>query len=350
MSHPPVVLHLTNDLDTSGFARGFDALRAEGALRHVPLSPPALLRDGATKEEALRTLTRRAREAAPDLVLVRSPHGFPWDHADVAAFLKALGSPPVVQWEGDAWGGRKPLTDRTAAWLRHADSVFSVALGEQAALFGEFTREPVRYVPNTLPDRLRTPDPVPPLADARYDAVHIGGCYVRFGVLERVDDARKRRNAVRRVLRLHGVRTVVHGPGWRGRSALGPLPFDQQVAAVREARLSFDSGHFLRHPGYTSNRMAIGLYAGRPLVTSRIHGASWLPGPALGLHQADSPKGIAATVRALLRDDPDTLHAAGLAGHRWVRDRLGNEQALRHMLGAHLPVAPPPADPWQAFA
>ncbi|WP_329119646.1 glycosyltransferase family protein [Streptomyces sp. NBC_01465] len=347
----PTVLHLSNDR-TEGphlsFGPAFASLAAQGALHHVPAVPLALLHQG--REHALRDLTRIAAATRPTVLLVQSPGAFPWTPQDVAALVRAAGSPYTVLWEGDAWGGRKPLPPATAAWLAHCDAVFSVATGEQATLFARHTSAPVRYIPQTVPDRLRTDEPVPPLESAAYDAVHIGGSYVRFGLLERIDDALDRRRAITAVRRLPGVRTAVHGAGWRGPGAHGPLPFEHQVRTIRTARLSVNWDHFRRYAGFCSNRLPISLYAGRVHITSRVLDAPWLPGPEAGLHQVETPSEVADRVRELLSWDPALLHRAGLAAHDWVRDRLTNENALRHMLGPSLGLTPTAAEPWRTLA
>ncbi|SDK51122.1 glycosyltransferase family protein [Streptomyces indicus] len=350
---PPTVLHLTNDARPElhlSFGEAFAALAADGLLTHVPVAPVALLARHRGRAEALAEIHRVAEQARPAVLFVQTPGRFPWTGEDVARLLRRLGSPQVLLWEGDAWGGRKPVPQGLAAWLRHADTVFSVSLGAQAEVFGRHTPRPVRYVAQTVPERLVTDDPVPPPSDAAYDVMHIGGRYLRLGVFERVDGARQRGRLVRALQRLPGCRFAVHGSGWRGPGALGPVPFDDQVRALRRARISVGWDHFAGRTGYFSNRLPISLYAGRPHVTVRPPGATWLPGPEHGLHLVDSPAEAVATVAALLRTDPAALHATGLAAHRWVVDRLTNLNALRHMLGSHLDVPPPPADPWQAIA
>ncbi|MFE9643713.1 hypothetical protein ACFYO0_06115 [Streptomyces sp. NPDC006365] len=347
----PVVLHLSNDRKLGpelSFGRAFAALAADGRLIHVPLVPAALLDAG--REAALREVRRAAQEARPDLLFVQSPGNFPWTEDDVAGLLRALGSPVVVLWEGDAWGGRKPVPSSMIYWLRHADTVFTSGLGVQAELLGRYTARAVQYVAQTVPQRLWDTGPVPPPDDALYDVMHIGNCFVRFRVLERLDGARERRRFVRSLQRLPNCRFAVHGHGWTGHGVLGPIPFDRQVEALRTARLSVSWEHCPGRDGYFSNRLPISLYAGRPHVTTRPLNTPWLPGPEQGLYLADTPDEAVGLVRELLRDDPATLHRAGIAGHNWVRTRLTNLNALRHMLSWHLDVPPPPADPWAAIA
>jgi sugar phosphate isomerase/epimerase len=348
----PVVLHLSNERALGpelGFGGDFRDLASDALVSYVPVAPLALLAQG--REQALREVARIGEEARPDLVFLQSPNNFPWSSEDVTRLLRRLGSPPVIYWEGDPWGGRKPLSESSRAWLRYADTVFSVGLGAQAALLGRYTRHPVRYICHTVPAHLSAPEPVPPMGQAVHDVVHIGGCHMRFGLFEGVDGARERRRLVRRLCRLPDCRVAVYGPGWRGPNALGPLPFTEQVHALRRSRLSASWEHFRDRYGYFSDRLPISLYAGRPHVTCRPPGVTWLPGPEQGLHLVDSIDEAMARVRDLVRIDPAELYATGLAANRWVRSRLTSLNALRHMLRSHLAVLPPPpADPWEAIA
>ncbi|WP_369777323.1 hypothetical protein [Streptomyces sp. R33] len=349
----PTVLHLTNDREPPGpglsFGGAFRALAVDGALTHVPLAPAALLAAG--RAAALAEIRRAAERARPEVLFVQTPGNFPWTEADVADLLRRLGSPIVVMWEGDPWGGRKPVLPSMEPWLRYADTVFTPGLGIQALLLGRYTRRPVRYIPQTVPHRLWDDGPVPGVDATAHDVMHIGSCFVRFGVFERIDGARERQRFVRSLQRLPGCRFAVHGHGWRGRGALGPVPFDHQVDALRTTRISANWDHFPGRDGYFSNRLPISLFAGRPHVTTRPLNTDWLPGPECGLHLVDSPAQAVDRVTELLRADPAQLHAAGLAGHTWVRTRLTETNALRHMLTRHLASVPAPrADPWQEIA
>jgi hypothetical protein len=348
------VLHVSNQAacgPNTEFTRAFARLAAEGLLVHVPVAAQALLRD-ADRDTALRRLRRTARDIAPDLVFVQSPHAFPWTAEAVGALLSHIGSPPVVYWEGDAWGGRKQLGRSSAAWLSHADHVFSVAVGEQAALLGRYARTAVRYVPHVLPSHLIDADgeSVPELGQATQDVAHIGSCYVRLGILERVDGARERLRLTRRLCALPNCRVALYGHGWRGPAARGPVAYHRQPAALRDARISVGWDHYRRYPGYFSDRLPISMYAGRVHVSSRPPGVGWLPGRDSGLHLVDSPAEAVDRVRELLLGDPEELHAAGLRAHRWTRDRLTDLHALQYMLGGELVLPAPPKDPWLAVS
>ncbi|MDT9691289.1 glycosyltransferase [Streptomyces sp. P9(2023)] len=347
---PPLVLQIANERALepgSRFVRAFGRLASEGLLRHTVVSPLTLLAGG--RETALDQLHTEVRGLRPAAVLVQSPGAFPWTDGDVRALLGLLGDPPVVFWEGDAWGGRKQLTPGSVAWLGAAARVHSVALGPQAALLRRHSRAPVRYVPHVLP--LSFDDtPVPPLDQASDDVVAVGNCYVRFGCWGGLEGSLDRVRMVRGLRRLPGCRFAVYGSRWRGRGARGPAPFPRQVEVLRQGRITAGWDHFTGYPGYFSDRLPIALSAGRPHVTSRQPGLEWLPGPETGLHLAGTPAEAVSLVRRLLAVDDDELHAAGLRGHAWVRERLTDREALLHMLGGLVTLPLPPADPWQAFA
>ncbi|WP_328907685.1 hypothetical protein OG230_34440 [Streptomyces sp. NBC_00234] len=340
----PLVLQIANEPvlePSSRFVRVFGRLAADGLLRHAVVSPLALL--GGGREAALRQLHAEVGELRPAAVFVQTPGAFPWTDDDVRALLALLGDPPVVFWEGDAWGGHKQLTPGSVAWLEAAARVYSVALGPQAALLRRRSHASVRYVPHVLP--LSFDDtPAPPLGEAFDDVVAMGNCYVRFGCWGGVEGSLDRSRMVRGLLRLPGCRFAVYGARWRGRGARGPAPFPRQVEVLRQGRITAGWDHYTEYPGYFSDRLPIALSAGRPHVTSRQPGLDWLPGPRTGLHLAATPAEAVSIVRRLLAADDDDLH-----GHAWVRERLTDQEALLHMLGGLVTPPSPPADPWHAF-
>ncbi|MDG4865311.1 hypothetical protein P8605_44925 [Streptomyces sp. T-3] len=338
MADPPLVLQISNEDrdygDDNAFVRGFTELTAEGAVRHIGVVPAA---------EPGR-LTHLAAHLRPDLVLVHSPQPLPWSGREVAALLRSLGSPPLVVWEGDAWGGRgKPLRERNLAWMRSAEAVFSVALGEQAELLGKASGRPVHYVPNCVPLAFAPPEPPDRAAPA---GVALLGSRMTYLGLELVRDDRERTELARR---LAGPELSVYGKGWRGPYARGPVPYFEQQAAMRRALVTAGWNRYRRHPGFFSDRLPIAMAAGRVHVSSRHPGLEWLPGPEDGLYLLDTPAQAADCVQELLAADPGALLDRADRMRRWALAHLTETHALRHMLAPYLPV-PPPTGPWTGFA
>ncbi|MDT9691291.1 hypothetical protein Q5762_23670 [Streptomyces sp. P9(2023)] len=344
MASPPLVLHVSNEHPPVsadyGFLRAFRELSAQGVLRHEWIAPAA------TPER----IAGLAAGGLPDLVFVQSPQPHPWTRRDVAALLRRLGSPPVVVWEGDAWGGRKRLRARNVAWLRHADGVYSVALGRQAELLRRAGGRPVRYVPHVTPLCFAEAPDEAPHEGAAPRGVALVGSRLTFCGIELIPDDGERTRLARELARVPDCGLSIYGRGWRGPHAVGPVPYDDQVAVMRRALITAGWDRFRRHPGYFSDRLPIAMSAGRPHVTSRQPDLGWLPGPETGLHLTDTPREAAERVRDLLGAGPERLLADGARGRAWARAHLTELHALRHMLAHHLPVPAPRSGPWPAIA
>lgn len=341
MASPPLVLHVSNEhppvSPDYGFLRAFRELSAGGVLRHEWIAPAAA-------PERIAGLTAGAR---PDLVFVQSPQPHRWTEREVAGLLRGLGSPPVVVWEGDAWGGRKRLRAQNVAWFRHADTVYSVALGAQAELLRRAGRRPVRYVPNVAPLCFAEAPEEPGLPRG---VALVGSRLTYFGI-ELIADDRERTRLAAKLSRLPSCELSVYGRGWRGPHARGPVPYDDQLGAMRRALITVGWDRFRGYSGYYSDRLPIALCAGRVHVASRQPDLDWLAGgPKDGLHLMDSPREAAERVRDLIAAGPERLLADGAGGRAWVRTHLTELHALRHMLAHHLPVPAPRSGPWPAIA
>ncbi|MFJ9576351.1 hypothetical protein ACIRQF_08215 [Streptomyces sp. NPDC101191] len=340
MASPPLVLHVSNERPPVspdyGFLRAFRELSADGVLRHEWIAPAAT-------PERIAGLAAGAR---PDLVFVQSPQPHRWTERAVAGLLRTLGSPPVVVWEGDAWGGRKRLKARNVAWLRHADGVYSVALGRQAELLRRAGGRPVRYVPHVTP--LCFADSPDEATEPRGVAL-VGSLLTYCGVELLADDGERARLA-RELARVPGCELSIYGRGWRGAHARGPVPYDDQLTVMRRALITVGWDRFRGHSGYFSDRLPIALSAGRVHVSSRQPDLGWLPGAESGLHLADTPREAAERVRDLLGAGPGRLLADGVRAAAWARAHLTELHALRHMLSGHLPVPAPRSGPWPAIA
>ncbi|MFC7305782.1 hypothetical protein ACFQVC_16335 [Streptomyces monticola] len=333
----PLVLHISNEDRCYGtdnsFVRGFTELAREGVLRHRCVIPAA-------ERDPAAALTDGER---PALVLLQSPQPTPWTDREVTGLLHRLGSPPLVVWEGDAWGGRgKPLRARNVAWMRRAETVFSVAHGPQAELLHRACGRPVRYVPNTVPLAFAADE----TATARPTGVALLGTRMTYCGLELVRDDRQRAALVRQLSRLPHSGLHVYGKGWRGPHAHGPVPYFQQQAAMRRALITAGWNRYRAYPGFYSDRLPIAMASGRVHVSSRHPDLEWLPGPDDGLHLLDTPAEAASVVRELLAQDPGALLRRAARMRRWALGHLTETHALRHMLAPYLPLTPPRGAPW----
>ncbi|MEV0090190.1 hypothetical protein [Streptomyces sp. NPDC050738] len=331
----PLVLHVSNEPTPlnprTRFARAFRDLEEQGLIRYECVVPAAG--------------DKLPHCEQPDLLFVQSPQSYRWSRREVLDWLWEAGTPPLVVWEGDAWGGiTKPLRERNLAWMRCADEVYSVAMGPQAALLRRACKRPVRYVPNTAPRHF-----IDDHRDHPPNGVALIGKRLTYLGVELIPGDRERYALARELQQLPGTRISLYGSGWRGPAARGPVPFHDQLAVMRQALITVGWNRYRDHTGYFSDRLPIALCAGRPHVGSRHPGLDWLPGPDRGLHLMDSPRAAADRVRDLLTQDPGELLDTAAQLSRWAAESLTETQALLHMLGPHIPLPAPPADPWAAF-
>ncbi len=360
MTSGPRVLMVTNESvagSEAGFRDALDRLVAAAEIgAWAAAEPRAWLQQGEDWPEVVARTAQAARDLGPDIVLVLSPGGCPWRPDDVSTLLAAAGSgADVLYWEGDAWGGRKRANAAMDAWAARARTVFSVAGGSQARRLVRGGAADVRLVLQTYcqvqyREALTWSAEREPGGD-RVDVLCIGNSAVRrWWIPPGVPGARQRRRVVTDLQREPLISFGVNGRGWSGPTALGALPYGQQVTAMRRSLVTVNWDHFPTLPSYSSDRLPISMLAGRVHVTTRHPATPWLPGEAEGLVLVERPDDVRPAVRRLVRAPAADLIDLGRRAHAWVLGRCSDVEAMRHMLSSVAEqVAPPPADPWAAL-
>ena len=180
----------------------------------------------------------------------------------------------------------------------------------------------------------------------------IGSRLARWGRVSRIPGAVQRAKLIRLLQRRADLRLALYGKGWSGRGVRGPVTYDRQTVVIRDGLMSVNWDHFPRHESYASDRLPISLLAGRVHVTTAHPRMNWLPGEQIGVFQEPAPGAVVERVEDLKATGAEHLMELGLAGHRWVRDRLSHRQAARFMLGAVDPavLGSLPEDPWRSLA
>jgi hypothetical protein len=336
----------------AGFAQTFSELIGSGHLAAFDRVYPRVTAATRGHDAANAELAQVGEELRPDVVLIITPGALRHDSAWVGRFLESCGNPTVLYYENDPWGGwAKRVNQTMAAWFAAADVVFTTAREPHRSLFRRHGARDVRFSPQTycqvtLADAEAT-QPEPGERPA-YDAVMIGNRLARWGRVSRMPGAVARARLVRGLQRRPDLRLALYGRGWKGRGVKGPIPYIRQAAAVREGLVSVNWDHFPRHESYSSDRLPISLLAGRAHVTTAHPRMDWLPGEEIGLFQEPTPSAVIGRVERLQAGDAGEVIELGLAGHRWVRDRLSHRQAALFMLGAvdRSLLATLPEHPW----
>jgi hypothetical protein len=294
----------------------------------------------------------RLRSGHHDVVVIWTPGGFPSTYAQFSQLEEALGSRPLLYWEGDSWGRGKPMTQQMRWWCQRSDIVFSIGGPPLADLYREAGAKRVLHTVNTYCHlKFADAEKYAPSPVTGSGVVVIGSNLSRIPFLTGLPGSAERRDLVWRLRRDQDLTLTLFGPGWPRGWSTGRIEFARQTDELRKGRISANWDHYPRIPDSSSNRLAISLIAGRPHVTTRHPGGSWLPGQDSGLFQESSPRLVHHRVRSLLDLDPSVTHQMGVAAHRWARHRVSHRESARYILTQVVDeVAPPPADPWANLA
>lgn len=334
---PPLrLLHLPNE-ETPGFQVGpreaYEAMRAGGELsayEAIPFLHEAARHGAAT---CLERVLERAGALQPDLILWQHVGRFPVDAAWLRRLREHAPQALLVYHEGDVYGRRvKPLPPAVQAFAAAADVVSLVGMGELAALFRAHGARRIVWSPHSF-DSQRCDQPWTPTRERGLDVLMIGNRVTSRLPWRSLPGARERLALARSLHRRLGARFAVHGAGWDGEPyARGPLPFERQEGAIRNAWLTVSWDHFDRVPYYFSDRVPIALAAGVPHLTNRQPGYEQVFPDGCGLLHADGVESLADLVEILLSRPRAELIALGERASAFARERLAARRVYRDLV------------------
>lgn len=348
---PPRLFHLPNEAQL-GFQVGpreaFTAMLAGGELTAYEAFSflHEAQRDGVPA--CLDAMLQRVAAFAPDLIVWQHVGSFPVDAALLQRLRAVAGAALLVYHEGDVYGRRvKPLPTPVRALAAEADVVSLVGLGELAELFRAHGARRIVYSPHSF-DSQRSDRPWSLQTTPRsLDALMIGNRVTSRLPWRSLPGARERRDLAVALQRRLGARFAVYGANWgQLPCARGPLPFDRQEAAIRDAWVTVSWDHFDQVPYYFSDRVPIALAAGVVHVTNRQPGYEQIFPADCGLLHASGVEAVADTVCELLSRPREELVRLGARGRNFARERLSALRVYRDLvrcvtaIGADRPVAP----------
>lgn len=347
----PSVLLVTNEPfpgQQAGRVDGYHELVRSGELervRHISFQPPA----GKTDAEWQREIVESIQEWDPTHVCIWNPSRIPADNGVAALLKQALMGRIVIFWDGDLWGSGKSRSDAMLWWIGRSDAVFSVAGRPQSDDLRKLGGSNLFPTIHTYDHLLFDENQLPPALPEEGSAVFIGSNTTKVVPIPRVTGLPGTFGRWELCLRLRrdlGDDFKLYGPGWRFPWALGALPFGEQVSTIRSSHVLANWDHYPLYADYASDRLAIGLLAGRPQVTTAHPGMEWLP-QNIGIIQERTPRSVAETTVAIVRGENPTVFAEALDGHVWAKERLSDREAARHIMSTLDPsISRPPAEPW----
>jgi hypothetical protein len=205
----------------------------------------------------------------PDILFWQHVSGFNLESEFMPSLRQASPKTLLVYHEGDAYGRvHKRYPPATRHFIGSFDLVFQVALGPAQRLSERVGAKRIYWTPHSF-DAERFPLLPVPYADSRqHEAIMIGDVIRRIPGIWELPGSGDRYRLAARLWKLLGSKFAVYGDGWNIPASKGPLPYEQQHQAIRQAWVSVGWDHFPRHAYYFSTRLPIALAAGVPHVTS----------------------------------------------------------------------------------
>lgn len=281
-----LLLQGTAASDHPGIVDGYEQLRGNGTIRELGVFPVFGPHGVDQGESFWRSVLSHAYDTSASLVVFqyyhsdRLPDPRPWIRR-----LRELPSGPIVLLTlGDAfmngYFGRPNVPKSFLAAASAADLVALTSLGALADYIDRFTDAPLVLSPNAVCQvRFGSHHETPSTSQAEFDLVFVGSRNRSRNPLRSYHWlAQRRERLVEALSRRFSKRFAVFGHGWDDLpNALGPVPFAEQVAAVRRGRVVVGGIPFSHARYYTSNRPFIQATSAVPIVDVQVSGVETLP-------------------------------------------------------------------------
>jgi len=175
--------------------------------------------------------------------------GFPSTYTQFSLLEEALGSRPLLYWEGDAWGSRKPMTQQMKWWCRRSDIVFSIGGPPLADLYlGAGAKRVLHTVHTYCHLKFADAEKHAPSLVTGSEVVVISSNLSRIPHLTGLPGSAERRHLIWRLRRDQNLTLRLFGPGWPKGWSSGRIDFARQTDELRKGQLSANwiiTPHFL---------------------------------------------------------------------------------------------------------
>ena len=265
--------------------------------------------------------------------------------------VAALSGRPLLYWEGDPWGRRKPIPTRMAAWLQASDVVFSVGGQPQTDLLHRHGAAVVVHTVHTYDHVLfAREERAFSWEDPHHSAVFIGSNLSRVPLLTGLPGSVGRRRVVSGLRTRLGNAFLIGGRGWPRSWEAHEVSFPDQGRFIQQGRILANWDHNPHIADYASDRLAIAMISGRAQVTTRHAGMAWVAPESAGVFLRQRPSDVIRTVLSLSEHDTDDLRDLGAASRRWALGRLSHREAMRYILAHAIDgIVKPTGDPWDSL-
>jgi hypothetical protein len=273
-----------------------------------------------------------------DVVMIWTPKYFPSNRSQFDQLLSIIGKRPILYYEGDAWGhslSKKPVSLQMKWWLEVSDRIFTTTSLSKNSNLGKYSSKKITFMPNTYCHFYFSEcEKFLPPKYYKNEICLIGNNTSRLPMISGLPGSSRRLELAARLKISSNLDSQIFGSGWPFGWSKGPIEYGDQGDTIRSHRISLNWDHYPNHVDYSSDRLPISLIAGRPHITTRHPGMSWVPGEEIGLFQVGSPREGIEKVQELLQLDPEITWDMGLEAFKWSRFRMSHRAAARFIISS----------------
>lgn len=340
------ILHVPNgrgDRPQPGLIRGFETAAAAGEIEAYDWYPLDRHVEQLGSKIAWQQMCIRIASFQPTIVLMQHLSGPRRSCERIEELKRAARNATLIYHDPDAFGFGKPLPSAAKQLIRTAD--VSIGCGS-GGIANEFRRvgaarycfAPPSYDPERFGNAWDSSGP------RDFEVVMVANNNSSRAPWRKMPGGFERAALMKLMGERFGSKFAVFGRGWTGKSAQGPISYDQQQEAIRNAWVSVNWDYFPTEAHYFSDRLPIALAAGVPHVTTNHPGYSDffnVPGvPVL----ADNIDGILSRTEDLLASSQADLNHLGLAGASFAREHMSQtNSALALIARADIALKAEPA-------
>ena len=328
-----------NEQDQIGYTSAARQLLAEGVLTNLTFFFP--FQDFAQRkswEDTWKALIQAAKESEPTCIFFQF---FNYHAEAIATLIKGLESLPskplIMTSYGDPFSSSLLLPHPPSSFMRiarAADLNFQTTMGRCSDYLSRNAIRHLVFCPHGFCQKRFSPSPSELDTKRSFDISFVGSRNISKNPLSTLFYTGRRRQALVSLLQKDfGTRFALFGHGWEGfHSWQGPVPYANQIDAIRKSELFFGG-----YPGsnellYQSDRPWIALMSGVPLIDWRIPGLSWILRDGSDWHPVCSSSELINKIDFLLSQSQERLRQQALQTALLAKDRHSQYHRMRFMI------------------
>jgi hypothetical protein len=303
-----------NEQDQIGYTSAARQLLAEGVLANLTFFSP--FQDFAQRkswEDTWKALIQAAKESEPTCIFFQF---FNYHAEAIATLIKGLESLPskplIMTSYGDPFSSNLLIPHPPSSFMhiaRAADLNFQTTMGRCSDYLSRNAIRHIVFCPHGFCQKRFSPSPSELDTKRSFDISFVGSRNISKNPLSTLFYTGRRRHALVSLLQKDfGTRFAVFGRGWESfPSWQGPVPYANQIAAIRKSELFFGGYPGSRDLLYQSDRPWIALISEVTFIDWDVSGLSWMLQNREDWYPVSTPSQMINQIKFLLSQDRKLL-------------------------------------------